>query len=142
MFSYVECCRLSSLIPPSPVSVLNQRNAYSSPSLCLLGTITVCCCFLFTEKPKSPVNYDSGQKTRRFYQSCMSESRQGRQQTLADFTNLIRNVSTGGTFNLAVVLERIHLLDAWPLFTVTVGPNEKSAQDVNVARVTTLSLSL
>nr|XP_022287833.1 endothelin-converting enzyme homolog isoform X1 [Crassostrea virginica] len=87
------------------------------------------------EKPKSPVNYDSGQKTRRFYQSCMSESRQGRQQTLADFTNLIRNVSTGGTFNLAVVLERIHLLDAWPLFTVTVGPNEKSAQDVNVARI-------
>ena len=88
------------------------------------------------------MNYDSGQKTRRFYQSCMSESRQGRQQTLADFTSLIRNVSTGGTFNLAVVLERIHLLDAWPLFTVSVGPNEKSAQDVNVARVTTLSLSL
>lgn len=70
----------------------------------------------------------------------MSESRQRRDQTLADFTDLIRNVSHGDTFNLAVVLEKVHLLDAWPLFTVSVGPNEKSAQDINVARVISLFL--
>lgn len=87
------------------------------------------------EKPQHPVNYDSGKKTRKFYQSCMSESRQRRDQTLADFTDLIRNVSSGDSFNFAVVLEKVHLLDAWPLFTVSVGPNEKSAQDINVARI-------
>lgn len=70
----------------------------------------------------------------------MSESRQRRDQTLADFTDLIRNVSTGDSFNFAVVLEKVHLLDAWPLFTVSVGPNEKSAQDINVVRVISLYL--
>lgn len=96
------------------------------------------CITFSTEKPQHPVNYDSGKKTRKFYQSCMSESRQRRDQTLADFTDLIRNVSSGDSFNFAVVLEKVHLLDAWPLFTVSVGPNEKSAQDINVARVNSL----
>lgn len=98
------------------------------------------CITFSTEKPQHPVNYDSGKKTRKFYQSCMSESRQRRDQTLADFTDLIRNVSSGDSFNFAVVLEKVHLLDAWPLFTVSVGPNEKSAQDINVARVISLYL--
>lgn len=100
------------------------------------------CITFSTEKPQHPVNYDSGKKTRKFYQSCMSESRQRRDQTLADFTDLIRNVSSGDSFNFAVVLEKVHLLDAWPLFTVSVGPNEKSAQDINVARVISLYLHL
>lgn len=65
----------------------------------------------------------------------MSESRQRREQTLANFTDLIKYVSSEN-FNFAVMLEKVHLLDAWPLFTVSVGPNEVSPEDgFNVVRV-------
>ncbi|XP_062597685.1 endothelin-converting enzyme homolog isoform X1 [Saccostrea cucullata] len=87
------------------------------------------------EKQGSSVKYDSGKKTKQFYKSCMSESRQKRSQTLADFTDLIRNVSVDGDFNFAVMLEKVHLLDAWPLFTVSVGPNEVSSENVNVVKI-------
>ncbi|XP_048744475.2 endothelin-converting enzyme homolog isoform X2 [Ostrea edulis] len=87
------------------------------------------------EKASGLVTSDSGKKTKQFYQSCMSESRQRRDQTLANFTDLIKYVSSEN-FNFAVMLEKVHLLDAWPLFTVSVGPNEVSPEDgFNVVRI-------
>jgi hypothetical protein len=70
----------------------------------------------------------------------MSESRQRREQTLANFTDLLKYVSSD-VFNFAVTLEKVHLLDAWPLFTVSIGPNEVSPEEgYNVVRVTLYSL--
>lgn len=66
-------------------------------------------------------------KVRGFYDSCMSESMEHRNETLRDFISLMNNVTKGGEtdFDLQSTLLEIHRLNSWPLFQLVVGPDEK-----------------
>ncbi|XP_053406983.1 endothelin-converting enzyme homolog isoform X2 [Mercenaria mercenaria] len=67
------------------------------------------------------------EKVRIFHKSCMAESQVSRQKTLNDFKGLLANISKDGqVFNLMEILSEVHKLNTWPLFQVTVGPDERN----------------
>ncbi|KAK3096132.1 hypothetical protein FSP39_023569 [Pinctada imbricata] len=78
------------------------------------------------------VKYSSGLKAQRFYTSCMKESREDRGSTMRKFYDLITNVSREGRFDLT--LENVHLLNVWPIFSISVGPDERNTNK-NIIKV-------
>ncbi|KAJ8317266.1 hypothetical protein KUTeg_005170 [Tegillarca granosa] len=72
---------------------------------------------------------ESGMKAKKFYKSCMSESRQKREETLHDFHQLIYNISKDeNNWDFGAVLEQIHKLNSWPIFKLVIGPDERNAK--------------
>lgn len=73
---------------------------------------------------------DAPSKVRKFYNSCMKESKEHRNETLIDFKSLVNNVTKGSDtdFDLQGTLLEIHKLNSWPLFSLIVGPDELNPQ--------------
>ncbi|XP_060066651.1 endothelin-converting enzyme 1-like isoform X2 [Ylistrum balloti] len=76
----------------------------------------------------------SEKKTKRFYNSCMAESKLNRLRTLRDFRALVKNITDAANGTLGVLLESVHSLNAWPLFSVRVGTDDLKP-DKNVVKI-------
>lgn len=76
-------------------------------------------------------------KAKKFHDSCLDEDSMNRTYVKEKFQSLIELITgTENNYTFSTVLERIHQLNTWPLFTVTVGPDERHG-DRNVIKVTT-----
>lgn len=74
-------------------------------------------------------------KAKKFHDSCIGEDSMNRTYVKEIFQSLIQLISGAEqNYTFATVLERIHQLNTWPLFTVTVGPDEWHG-DSNVIKV-------
>ncbi|XP_021356005.1 endothelin-converting enzyme 1-like isoform X2 [Mizuhopecten yessoensis] len=76
----------------------------------------------------------SEKKTKQFYDSCMAESKLNRLRTLSDFRSLVKNITDAANGTLGVLLESVHGLNAWPLFSVLVGTDDLNP-DKNVVKI-------
>lgn len=77
----------------------------------------------------------SEQKTKKFYGSCMAESVRTRLKTLHDFWSLITNISSASeNRTLGYLLESVHSLNAWPLFSISVGTDDRKP-DSNIIKI-------
>jgi hypothetical protein len=65
----------------------------------------------------------------------MNEESVDKAAIIQKFQNIIQLATgTENNFTLVVVLEKIHRLKSWPLFTVSVGPDEQEG-DNNIIKV-------
>lgn len=65
----------------------------------------------------------------------MQEETTNKSAIIQKFRNLIGLISeTETNYTFVVILEKIHQLNTWPLFTVSVGPDEWQ-DDKNVIKV-------
>ncbi|XP_069140555.1 endothelin-converting enzyme 1-like isoform X1 [Argopecten irradians] len=81
-----------------------------------------------------PMVTSSEKKTKQFYESCMAESKLNRLRTLNDFRTLVKNITDAANGTLGVLLESVHSLNAWPLFSVLVGTDDLNP-DKNVIKI-------
>ncbi|KAK3095563.1 hypothetical protein FSP39_016119 [Pinctada imbricata] len=74
--------------------------------------------------------HSSVNKTLRFYKSCMREGKGIYAETLRRFYDLLRTFPSSMSFT--ETLEKVQMLNAWPVFKVTVGPNENHYESNNI----------
>lgn len=78
---------------------------------------------------------DAITKAKLFHDSCMNEESVDKAAIIQKFQNIIQLATgTENNFTLVVVLEKIHRLKSWPLFTVSVGPDEQEG-DNNIIKI-------
>lgn len=80
---------------------------------------------------------DAISKAKKFHDSCMNEASVSQTAVIQKFQKLIELIRTGQTehnFTFVVILENIHRLNSWPLFTVSMGPDEQT-EDTDVLKI-------
>ncbi|XP_052101758.1 endothelin-converting enzyme homolog isoform X1 [Mytilus californianus] len=78
---------------------------------------------------------DAINKAKKFHDSCLHEENTNKSAIIQKFRNLIGLISgTETNYTFSIILERIHQLNTWPLFTVSVGPDEWQ-DDTNVIKI-------